>query len=74
LDNGKTSDFKKMRISYLRDIIIIMILLTFWISDLIMIGTNEDIRVKALLLKNMKRYKSKDKLKSPLSLYGKILS
>lgn len=54
-----------MRISYLRDIIIIMILLPFRISDLIVIGTNG--RVKALLL-TLIRYKSKDKLKSTLSL------
>jgi len=40
-----------MRISYLRDIIIILILLTFWISDLLMIGTKKILESKTLLIK-----------------------
>jgi len=35
-----------MRISYLRDIIIILILLTIRISDLIMIGTIDDPKLR----------------------------
>jgi len=42
-----------MRISYLRDIIIILILLTFWISDLLRIGAKKTLALesKTLLIK-----------------------